>query len=250
MNKQERKEPATLRPTGQGRSAWQLLLIATLLMAVLASTGAVAFAGRLTDTSNTSKSSTRISEVDAKPLTGASKPGFSGQRSAVAPRIPDAKNPPTQPLDEAFIDLVPGVDHFGSCPDSRCTGTCLDPSTCNPNNGDSVNTGDRFVLDLMLNTGTHTDASAQQTYMTYTNDLIRVGNVLSMSTSCVLTGTLNPDSTTFDAALQNEWCNGEAGPCTFRGLTVDPGMGSFASGALNNPGCQAGCGGVFRVAEM
>jgi hypothetical protein len=125
----------------------------------------------------------------------------------------------------------------------------LVPEAGGPPNGGAVVVGDRFVLDLMLNAGSYAPpdgATAHQSYMTFTYQLIQNANVANIGTSCVLTNTVTPDTTTFDAVLQNEVCNGP-GTCTFRGLTISPGSFAFASGALSN--CPEGCGGVFRVAQ-
>ena len=46
----------------------------------------------------------------------------------------------------------------------------------------------------------------------------------------VKTQLAKPDLTTYDSALQNEWCNGPQ-PCLFRGVLSDPGSGAYAAGA-------------------
>src|SRR6478672_11355120 len=98
MKDQERKGPTNQQATGQGPYAVLLLVIAAVFAAVLANPGAIAFAGKLTDMS---KAPARVNQVDSSPLTGSSGATVSGQGSAasVAPRIPDAKNPPARPLD-------------------------------------------------------------------------------------------------------------------------------------------------------
>src|SRR5439155_21063235 len=107
----------------------------------------------------------------------------------------------------------------------------------------TVLTGQKFTLDLMVNTGGFT-ITAQQSYLTFTNSIADVVDYPSVS--CVPTTGLTADTTVFDAVLQNEVCNGP-NPCTFRSLLVDPGTISFASGALNNPPYS---GPDFRVAHM
>ncbi len=124
------------------------------------------------------------------------------------------------------------------------------PQGSAPPNGGTVNVGDRFVLDLMLNAGSSAPpdgVTVQQSYLTYTYNLIKNARVDQIATTCVLTNTVTTDQSTFDATLQNEICNGP-GQCNFRGPLVDPGSFAFASGALST--CPEGCGGVFRVAQV
>jgi hypothetical protein len=108
----------------------------------------------------------------------------------------------------------------------------------------TITVGSRLDMDLRLNAGTN-DITAGQSYITFTNSLIQ--NVNVTATGCVVTSTFTFDSSTFDAVLQNEVCNGP-GNCTFRGVTVGPGSMAFASGALSS--CPSGCGGDFRVAQV
>jgi hypothetical protein len=125
-----------------------------------------------------------------------------------------------------------------------------------PPNGGTVQIGDRFVLDLMINGGSNGDMTAQQSYMSFNQAVTGNGRVSSLGTSCTLTNTVTGDTcglpgcgptdgTGFDAILQNEICTVNV-PCVFRGVPVPPGSFAFASGALNN-GPQ---GGVFRVAQI
>ena len=121
------------------------------------------------------------------------------------------------------------------------------PEGSAPPNGGTVTVGDRFVLDLMLNSGTYDNVTAQQSYLTYAANLLQNARVGQIDSACVLTGTVTPDTSTFDASLQNQVCNGP-GQCNFRGSIVDPGSLAYASGALAN--CVDGCGGTFRVAQV
>ncbi len=121
----------------------------------------------------------------------------------------------------------------------------LVPENGGPPNGGMVNVGDRFVLDLVLNAGSHLDTTAEQSYLTYTYDLIKNARVDQIDTACVLTSTVTSDHTTFEGTFQNEVCNGP-GACVFRGLTVGPGSFAYASGVLTNPPA----GGSFRVAQV
>ncbi len=120
------------------------------------------------------------------------------------------------------------------------------PQGSAPPNGGTATVGDRFVLELWLNAGSN-NVTAQQSYLTYTYDLIKNARVSQIATACVLTSTVTSDPSTFDATLQNEICNGP-GQCNFRGLIVDPGSFAYSSGALSN--CPDGCGGTFRVAQV
>lgn len=108
----------------------------------------------------------------------------------------------------------------------------------------TITVGTQVPLDLYINTGSNQDATGQQSYLTFDYSLFRFVN--SAQQGCVLTSTVVLDAGVFDAALQNEICNGPD-PCTFHSDPVDPGSFAFASGALIN--CPNGCGGDFRVAR-
>jgi hypothetical protein len=191
-----------------------------------------AFAGRLTDTY---RPEAKVSQVNSSPLTGAAV--------AVAPSIPDTKAASARPngIPDAFVFLAP----------STIPGTCPAPP-----NGGTVAQGCRFVLDMMVNAGTNAapdGVTAQQSYLTFTFGTIQNARVSSIATSCTVTNTVTQDNAVFDAVLQNEVCNGP-GQCNFRGLIVDPGSISVATGGLNN--CPEGCpdgdhpDNPFRTAEI
>src|SRR5207253_653333 len=135
----------------------------------------------------------------------------------------------------AFLRLQPGAS--GNCPA--------------PANGGTTTVGCRFVLDLILNAGSNPDATSQQSYLTFTFSLIQNARVTDITSTSTLTSTATGDLTTFDATLQNEVCNGP-GSCTFRGVSVGPGSFAYANGDLDSANCGhgAGCGGVFRVAQV
>src|SRR5207245_8464811 len=84
-----------------------------------------------------------------------------------------------------------------------------------------------------------------QTYFTFTNSVLQL--VDTGQPGCVVTSVVSPDTSTFDAVLQNETCNGPS-PCMFRGIPTNPGSVAFASGGLSN--CPNGCAGDFRVAQV
>jgi hypothetical protein len=155
-------------------------------------------------------------------------------RPAQGPRMSGAGNAPNAPLvNDAFMQLVPGTG--GSVPA--------------PPNGGSVPVGGRFVLDLMVNAGSHTDVEGQQSYLTFTSSILQNARVDLLPSACMLVQTAQADMTTFDSVLQNEVCNGP-GNCVFHGTTVGPGSLAYASGAVTNPNCLSGCGGTFRVARI
>jgi hypothetical protein len=164
----------------------------------------------------------RTTQVNSNPLTGASK--------AIAPTIPDSKSATTtvfrpSGIPDAFLTIVPGA--AGNCPA--------------PANGGVTTPGCRFVLDLIVNAGSNAapdGITAQQSYLTFTHQLIQNARVSTIGTSCTVTNTVTGDLTVFDAILQNEVCNGPA-QCNFRGLIVDPGSIAAATGALTN--CPEGC---------
>ena len=106
----------------------------------------------------------------------------------------------------------------------------------------TVAVGVPFTLDLLVNSGSNL-ASAQQSYLTFTNSILQ--NVQVGQFTCVVTGTITADTTSFDAVLQNEVCNGD-NPCDFGRIIDPPASISFASGALNN----APTSGDFRVAQV
>ena len=106
----------------------------------------------------------------------------------------------------------------------------------------TITQGSKLTLDLFVHAGSH-DTTAAQHYLTFTNSILQVVDVASPG--CVVTSTLTPDTTTYDATLQNQVCNGNV-PCDFGSLTAPPGSIAFASGALSNPPAS----GDFRVARI
>src|SRR6476661_506162 len=63
------------------------------------------------------------------------------------------------------------------------------PEDGSPPSGDTIETGQQFVLDMMINTGGFT-VSAHQAYLTFTHQLL--DNVSATATSCALTETVTP----------------------------------------------------------
>lgn len=155
---------------------------------------------------------------------------------------------------------------IGSCPPTStptATPTCstgahqyFQPQTGAPQNGGTVQIGQKFTLDLMVDSGQYS-VNAQQSYLRFDNTLLQ--NVSVSQSGCVVTNTVTIDQTNFDAQLQNEVCNGRLSPsgfldggCIFRGQPTNPGDLSFASGILSI-GCDGvggPCTGQFRVAQV
>jgi hypothetical protein len=108
----------------------------------------------------------------------------------------------------------------------------------------SVQVGEPFTLDLLIDSGRN-NVVAAQSYLSYTSSILQV--VRSGATTCALTNTLSTDTTTFDDVIQNEVCNGPSN-CAFRGNSVSPGSIAFASGGMAT--CSGGCRGDFRVARV
>ena len=52
--------------------------------------------------------------------------------------------------------------------------------------------GARFVLDLMVHSGTN-NITAQQSYLTFTTSILKNGRVSDIPTTCTLTSTVTPD---------------------------------------------------------
>src|SRR5690242_16430393 len=161
-------------------------------------------------------------QAAARPL-GAGAAAHSSSLTAPGKRA-DTARPETA---DAYLQLVPENGGPGSCTP--------------PTNGGSVAVGCTFVLDLMVNAGSHPDSTAQQSYLTYTQQFIQNVRVSSLP-SAVLTSTVTGDLGTYDSVLQNEWCNGPSG-CVFRGVPANAGSGAFASAVISNPNCPSGCGG-------
>lgn len=106
----------------------------------------------------------------------------------------------------------------------------------------TITVGSRIDLDLMINSGSN-NVGAAQSYLTFTNSILRVVN--SSQPGCVVTNTVTADTTIFDGVFQNEVCNGNS-PCDFGRIIDPPASISFASGALNNSAYN----GDFSVAHV
>ena len=138
---------------------------------------------------------------------------------------------PLPPARDAFMFIAPGS-----------AGNCVAPT-----NGGTTTVGCRFVLDLMVNTGSRSDARGQDTFISFTHQLLQNARVSTIGTGCTITNTLAPDFSTFDSQSINQICNGP-GPCTFGNFSEAPGSIAFSSDGFVT--CPAGCGGVFRVARI
>src|SRR5438132_6023902 len=214
-------------------------LLALLFAMGLTAQAQGALAGKLTDTA------AGLPQAAAPP----------GSSSGVA-GVPGS---PGRPQGDSFMTIDPSVDTFGNFCLTGCPGApngCpagLPP--CNPANGDQVNTGDRFALDVNLHAVSDPNVTAAQAYVDYGTNPGDVGyayvvEAAPLALSCVLTSGVKADTTTFDTVLQNEWCNGEGGPCVFRNINTPIGWGAIALGALNTCTAMAPCTGDFRIATI
>src|SRR4051812_30517826 len=169
---------------------WYLLPVFALTLVVLIGSNS-AFASRPGETAHQSNAN-RGHTVAYGPAYD-----FAMSRLNSAPSNPDPKgsNPvppvPPGPLPPQAVDAY----------------IILVPVNGAPPNGGTANVGDRFVLELWVNTGSNTDATAQQSYITFTYGLLQNARVSSIATSCVPTNSVTADITTFDAPLQNEVCD-------------------------------------------
>src|SRR5207248_10805006 len=98
-----------------------------------------------------------------------------------------------------------------------------------------------------VDSGSHNDLTAEQDYLTFTYQLVQNAKVADIVTSCTVTNTITPDTSTFEQVSQNEVCNGPLS-CIFRGMSVGPGSIGHVAAAISN--CPSGCGGLFRVARI
>jgi hypothetical protein len=120
----------------------------------------------------------------------------------------------------------------------------LVPEGPGPENGDTVNVGDRFVLGLWIDSGSNSDLTAAQAYLTFTHDVLQNVAVSSITTGCVQSALVTPDTSRFEAQLFNQVCNGPD-PCNGQ-VYPQPGAIGYAAGALSNPPT----GGMFRIARI
>ena len=100
-----------------------------------------------------------------------------------------------------------------------------------PSGPATVVVGQKFTLDLLVNSGSNR-IIGNQSYFTFTNALLQVAPV--GNNSCAPANTVLPDTSTFEEILQNEVCNSDT-PCTLNGRTVPASSIAFASGTLAEP---------------
>src|SRR4051812_7993013 len=122
-----------------GFSKWRIALMsALLLVASICATSAIA--SKPTDSA----------------VTNLQAPGTTAHTDKAAPSAGNGESARSAPeTQDAFMLLQPGTT----------AGTCAAPA-----NGGSVNVGCTFVLDLIINTGSNSDTSAQQSYLTFNNN--------------------------------------------------------------------------------
>src|SRR5207248_2378671 len=78
--------------------------------------------------------------------------------------VTPTSTPTATPVADAFMELVPE----GSAPP----------------NGGTISVGDKFVLGLWLNAGSHQDATVHQSYLTFTWQLIQNARVSTITSTC------------------------------------------------------------------
>jgi hypothetical protein len=108
--------------------------------------------------------------------------------------------------------------------------------------GATVHLGDTVVLELWANASPGTNVTAQQSYLTFPSNQLRIGTKPGSTDS---KGLVVADNTVLEATLQNGVCNGIAA-CLFNGVSVPAGSISFASGTFN----PAGGTGAFKVGSV
>src|SRR5689334_14727190 len=115
---------------GTGRPGILRALMMLALLLAMGITAKGALAGRLTDTA-----------AGLPKASGTSSTSGTGARTGVAGSNSGTRgtNRPLIPQGDSTMSIEPSVDLNGTIP--------------NPSSGDTVNTGDRFALDLMVHAG-------------------------------------------------------------------------------------------------
>ncbi len=166
--------------------------------------------------------------------------------TCVSPTPTVTGTPPTATRTPVPIYTLTPCPNCPTLTPSPCPGAThyLVPEAGAPPNGGTISVGQRFVLDLRVNSGPYDDLADQEAYLTFDYPLLQ--NVRTTQPGCVLTSTVTADHTAFNAEIQNEVCNGPE-PCVFpTGGNTDPGSIGFDSGVLTIPPR----GGDFRVAQI
>src|ERR1043165_9188381 len=118
-------------------------------------------------------SASRLSTLPA--TAGSTNVSSSGNVQSSGPTLPapNATNEQDSPED-AYLNFVP------------------QPGA--PSNGGSAVVGQRFVLELWIHGGSHPDLTAQQTYISYTSQIVKNARQDQITTTCTLTNTVTPDN--------------------------------------------------------
>jgi hypothetical protein len=125
----------------------------------------------------------------------------------------------------------------------RTTSTSSAYAHLSPSGPLTVIPGEKFSLDLMIDSGAGS-VTVAQSYLTFTTSILQ--NVEEGAAGCVPTQTVAADLSTFDVELQNEVCNSDT-PCDFGRIVAPPASIAFASG-ISYTGSPVS--GDFRVASV
>jgi hypothetical protein len=122
----------------------------------------------------------------------------------------------------------------------------LRPKGNTPQSNGQLKVGDKITLELWVNSGLHDDLIGQQTYLTFTNQLLQ-NTTSNITANCAITNTIVPSTEIFTQPLQNQVCNGPL-PCTSKDKKLPVGTIAFAS--VVSPESPNLGSVVFKVGEI
>ncbi|HEX9991191.1 MAG TPA: right-handed parallel beta-helix repeat-containing protein [Chloroflexia bacterium] len=120
----------------------------------------------------------------------------------------------------------------------------LRPQGKAPANGGTARVGDSFVLEVWVSAQPGTNVVAQQGYLSFPANQLRLGTSSKAGPIDGSTG-LMPDGSVLDITLQNAICNGSAG-CASNGMKAQAGTLSFASATFNATQSNT----AFRIGQV
>src|SRR3954447_13947301 len=161
---------------------WRYLVFVLAFAAIMGLAVTGASAGRLSDTTTGLAASNSGSS------------GLPGGAAILSSRRDSRAS--LQPQGDAYMTLDPGTTSFGNY--SEPGAGCPSGPPCNPADSDTVNTGDRFVLDLNIHGNSSSNLTAAQAYFTYDAGLAQIAEVDRIATACVLTQTVKDDLSAFE----------------------------------------------------